>query len=181
MLKRSFDFVLSLIGLVLLSWFLLLVFIILILQFRCNGIFKQTRIGRYGKPFTIYKFRTMDPKTNQISLFSKFLRDSKIDELPQLANVLIGDMSFVGPRPDIVGYYDKLEGENRKILELRPGITSLASLKYKNEEAELAKHAEPLLHNDTVLFPDKVKMNLQYYYNRTFWNDIKIIFQTLRR
>ena len=181
MLKRTFDFVVALVGIVLLSWLLLLIFIILSLQLNGNAIFKQIRIGRFAKPFTIYKFRTMHRKTHKINAFSKFLRDSKIDELPQLINVIKGDMSLVGPRPDIPGYYDKLEGEARKILELRPGITSLASLKYRNEEQELATYPNPLQHNDEVLFPDKIKMNLAYYYNRSFWTDVKILFQTLRR
>ena len=171
---------LSFFGVLLLSWLLFIIYVVVLLQYQIDPIFKQKRVGRNAVLFTIYKFRTIDPKTNTISAFSKFLRNSKIDELPQLVNVVLGDMSFVGPRPDIPGYYDKLQGENRKILELRPGITSLASLKYRNEEQELAKHPNPLQYNDEVLFPDKVKMNLKYYYNRSFWTDVKILFQTLR-
>ncbi len=120
----------------------------------------------------------MDPLTGNISAFGKFLRKSKLDELPQLINVLKGDMSFVGPRPDIPGYYDKLEGEQRNVLNLKPGITSEASIKYKNEEAILKGQANPLKYNDEVIFPDKVKMNLDYYYKRTFFGDIKIILKT---
>jgi lipopolysaccharide/colanic/teichoic acid biosynthesis glycosyltransferase len=110
-----------------------------------------------------------------------FFRNSKLDELPQLWNVFLGDMSFVGPRPDIAGYYDVLEGENRKILELKPGLTSLASIKYANEDDILAHQENPLVYNDTILFPDKVKMNLAYFYNNSLLGDVKIILNTLFR
>jgi len=123
----------------------------------------------------------MDAKMHSISVFGKFLRKSKIDELPQLFNVLVGDMSFVGPRPDIPGYYDILTGEARKILELKPGLTSEASLKYYDEDSLLAQQEDPLLYNDTILFPDKVYMNLHYYYNRSFLGDLKIILKTIFR
>ena len=107
--------------------------------------------------------------------------ETKLDEIVELINVLKGDMSFVGPRPDVEGYADKLEGEDRKILELRPGITGPASLKYINEEEILAKVDNPQQYNDEVIFPDKVKINLDYYYNRSFWGDIKIILKTIFR
>ena len=109
------------------------------------------------------------------------MRQTKIDELPQLWNVLKADMSFVGPRPDIAVYYDVLEGESRKVLNLKPGITSEASIKYQNEEALLAQQENPLDYNDTVIFPDKARMNLDYYYNRSFFGDIGIIVKTLFR
>ena len=102
-----------------------------------------------------------------------------MDELPQFWNIIKGDMSFVGPRPDISGYYDKLEGENRKILELKPGLTSLASIKYANEEYLLKKQENPIGYNDKIIFPDKVKMNLEYYYSNSILNDIKIIWTTI--
>ena len=122
----------------------------------------------------------MHPNTNAISNWGSFLRKTKLDELPQLFNILKGDMSFVGPRPDISGYYDLLQGEERKILKLKPGLTSEASIKYKNEDQILAKQKEPLHYNDAVIFPDKVKMNLEYYRNRSFWGDLAIIFKTLQ-
>lgn len=109
------------------------------------------------------------------------MRKSKIDELPQLFNVLFGTMSLVGPRPDIPGYYDTLQGENRKILKLKPGITSEASIKYANEEVVLEQQPNPLQYNDEVIFPDKVKMNLEYYYKQSFWLDLKILFKTIFR
>ena len=116
---------------------------------------------------------------NRILPFGKWLRKTKLDEIVELVNVLKGEMSFVGPRPDVEGYADKLEGEDRKVLELRPGITGPASLKYINEEEILAKVDNPQQYNDEVIFPDKVNINLDYYYNRTFWGDIRIIFKTV--
>lgn len=121
----------------------------------------------------------MHPETNAISPFGAFLRQSKLDELPQLWNILKGEMSFVGPRPDIPGYYDRLEGEERKLLELKPGLTCEASIKYANEETVLAKHKDPLHYNDTIIFPDKVQMNMEYYYKRNFFKDIKILWKTI--
>lgn len=145
---------------------------------KSNGLFLQKRVGQYGKLFTIFKFKSMHPKTGEISKVGAFLRKYKIDELPQLVNILKGDMSFVGPRPDISGYYDVLEGESRKILELKPGLTSEASIKYANEEELLRLQEDPLQYNDNIIFPDKVKLNLEYYYHRTFFGDIRLIFKT---
>jgi len=119
--------------------------------------------------------------TGKVSRYGKMLRQYKLDELPQLFNILIGDMSFVGPRPDVEGYYDRLHGENRKILELKPGLCSWTSLKYIDEEELLQKQQNPLKYNDEIIFPDKVKMNLEYYYNQSFWEDIKILWATARR
>ena len=118
---------------------------------------------------------------NRILPFGKWLRRTKLDEIVELVNVLKGEMSLVGPRPDVKGYADKLEGENRKILELRPGITGPASLKYINEEEILAQVSNPQQYNDEIIFPDKVRINLDYYYNRTFWGDIRIIINTIFR
>jgi len=145
---------------------------------KASGFFIQSRIGRKGEKFNIIKLRTINPKSNQCSKTGKWLRESKWDELPQLINILKGEMSFVGPRPDIPGYYDALEGENRKILNLKPGITSEAAIKYANEEALLDKQENPKQFNDEVIFPDKIKMNLDYYHNQSFLLDIKIIWKT---
>ena len=154
-------------------------------------LFKQERIGQYGKKFYIYKIRTMKSgygnnndfvttaRDERITPFGKFLRKTKIDEIVELINVLKGEMSLVGPRPDVSGYADMLQGEDRKILELRPGITGTASLKYINEEELLAKVDNPQQYNDEIIYPDKVKINLEYYCNRTFWGDLLIIFKTL--
>ena len=176
--KRIFDLVFAIMGLFLLSWALILLWIIASIDTRSNGFFIQKRIGQYGKPFVIFKLKTIGPRTCHISAIGAFLRKTKLDECPQLWNVLIGDMSFVGPRPDVAGYYDELQGEEKKILELKPGITSLASVKYRNEENLLANQENPLKYNDEVIFPDKVKMNMEYYNNHSIIEDIKIIFKT---
>lgn len=151
---------------------------------RTNGVFTQDRIGQFGKKFKIYKLRTiqLNPNTEDVNIsrIGQILRNYKLDELPQLFNVLKGEMSIVGPRPDIAGYYDLLEGENRKILELKPGLTSRASLKYYDEDALLENQDSPLAYNDEVLFPDKVQLNLEYYYNQSFCSDLKIIVDTCK-
>ncbi len=180
-LKRFFDFFAAFLGLFLLAFPLLLFAALAAWDTKSNGFFRQQRIGQYGKPFWILKLRSMHKKTGEISSYGKFLRTSKIDELPQLVNVLMGDMSFVGPRPDVAGYYDTLEGEESKILDLKPGLTSEAGLKYYNEDALLAAQEKPLEYNDEVLFPDKVRLNLEYYYKRSFWGDLKIIWKTVFR
>ena len=152
--------------------------------------FLQERVGLNGKLFKIIKFRSMkeDHKNSltvtlendkRITRIGKKLRKYKIDEVPELINVLVGDMSFVGPRPDVPGYADLLKGNERNILKLRPGITSLASVKYSNEEQLLMVQKDPIAYNNDVIFPDKVKMNLNYYENNNIWIDIKIIFATL--
>jgi len=179
MLKRTFDILFSCIALLLVWWLLILLWILLCIDTNSNGFFIQERIGQYGKKFNIFKLKTFHPRTQKISKIGIFLRKSKLDELPQLFNVLAGEMSIVGPRPDIPGYYDKLKGEERKILELKPGITSLASIKYGNEEELLAKQSDPLHYNDEIIFPDKVKMNLEYYYKHSFLGDLKIIVKTI--
>lgn len=190
--KFIFDRVMALIGLLCL-WPVLLITAILIKIKMPGGpvIFKQQRVGRNGRLFTMYKFRSMTvghggssvsvAGESRITPLGAKLRKYKIDELPELWNVLIGDMSFVGPRPDVPGYADKLVGEDRLILKLRPGITGPASLKYANEEEILAKVDDPLKYNDEVIFPDKVRINLDYYYNHSFLGDIKLIFQTVFR
>ena len=192
-IKYLFDRIIALLGIIILSPFMLIIFIIHKIVMGEGGFFfKQERIGQYGKPFKIYKIRTMRIQNHnhnnnfvttadddRILPFGKFLRKTKLDEIVELINVLKGDMSLVGPRPDVAGYADKLTDEDRKILELRPGITGPASLKYINEEELLAKVDDPKKYNDEIIYPDKVKINLEYYYNRTFWGDIKIIFNTI--
>lgn len=179
MAKRFFDLLFSLVGLLFVACLLLVFWIVSSIDTRSNGVFVQERIGQGGKIFRIYKLKTMHPATGKISRLGSLLRQSKIDELPQLWNILKGDMSFVGFRPDVPGYYDLLEGEARKILELKPGLTSAASLKYKAEERLLAQQEDALNYNDTVIFPDKVRMNLEYYYHCSFWGDIGILWKTV--
>ena len=149
----------------------------------------QTRIGKDGKPFKICKFRTMhrDAKGDtittandpRITRMGHWLRHSKVDCLTELINVFIGQMSFVGPRPDVPGYADQLQEEDRRVLQLRPGITGPASIKYRNEEELLAQQDDPKWYNDNVIWPDKVRINLDYLNNWSFFGDIKLIFKTV--
>ena len=184
--KRIFDFIAASLGLALLSWLIFSVWIIATIDTRSNGFFSQKRVGRDGSLFTLIKIKTMK-KVNgidttvttkndiRITKIGSFFRRTKLDELPSLWNVLIGDMSLVGPRPDMPGYADKLTGYDREILKLRPGITGPATLKYANEENILQSVNNPTKYNDEVIFPDKVRINLEYLENWTFWLDIKII------
>jgi lipopolysaccharide/colanic/teichoic acid biosynthesis glycosyltransferase len=189
LIKRLFDIIISFIGLIILSPIFLIITILIKLFMSGPVLFRQKRIGRYGKPFMITKFRTMvidhSGKTvsikgeDRITSLGRYLRKCKLDELLELWNVLKGDMSFVGPRPDVPEYYDMLVGEERLILELRPGITSPASLKYSNEEELLASVPDPQKYNDEILWPDKVKLNMEYYYNRSFVGDVCLILKTI--
>ena len=153
-----------------------------------NPLFRQKRVGRDARLFTIYKFRTMQKGSTcsvavsndtHISRVGRFMRHCKLDELPELFNVLISDMSLVGPRPDVPGYADKLEGEARVILKMRPGITGPASLKYAREDDILAQVDDPQRYNDEVIYPDKVRINIEYYYNHSFIGDMKMILKSI--
>jgi lipopolysaccharide/colanic/teichoic acid biosynthesis glycosyltransferase len=189
-IKYVFDRTAAFFGLILLLPILIICSIIIAIKMP-NGpiIFKQKRVGQYGRLFTMYKFRTMKNNhhgssisiagENRITPIGAFLRKYKIDELPELWNVLIGDMSLVGPRPDVPGYADVLEGKNREILKLKPGITGPASLKYRNEEDILAQQDNPQKYNDEVIYPDKVRINLEYLHQWSFWNDLVIIYKTI--
>lgn len=181
MTKRLFDIVFSLLLFFFLGSIIILFWLMAAFDTKSNGFFLQERIGQYGKRFTIIKLRTFHTKTGKVSVLGQFLRKYKIDELPQLWHILIGEMSFVGPRPDVPGYYDQLEGEHRKILLLKPGLTCEASIKYFDEETLLAHQENPLDYNDKVIFPDKVALNLAYYYNHSFVGDLQILWKTVFR
>lgn len=188
--KWIFDRVVALMGLLFL-WPVLIIVAILIKVKMPGGpaIFKQKRVGLNGELFTMYKFRSMTVSHGgssvsvageaRITPLGAKLRKYKLDELPELWNVFIGDMSFVGPRPDVPGYADKLEGEDRLVLKLRPGITGPATLKYRNEEELLACVEDPVWYNDNVIYPDKVKINLDYYRNHSLFGDLKLIIETV--
>jgi len=189
-LKYVFDRLMALVGLLVL-WPVLLVVAILIKVKMPGGpvIFRQKRVGRNGRLFTMYKFRSMTvghggssvsvAGESRITPLGAKLRHYKLDELPELWNVLIGDMSFVGPRPDVPGYADQLKGSDREVLKLRPGITGPASLKYRDEEDLLAGKDNPQKYNDEVIFPDKVRINLYYLHHYSFLKDIEMIFCTV--
>jgi lipopolysaccharide/colanic/teichoic acid biosynthesis glycosyltransferase len=189
--KRAFDLILSVMGLFLTWWLILIAWMVATLDTRQNGFFVQKRIGRLGRLFTVIKIRTMrniagiettvtmrdDPR---ITAIGKLLRKTKIDELPQLINVLLGHMSFVGPRPDVPGFADKLKGEERLLLTIRPGITGPATIKYRNEEDILQLQDNPEAYNRDVIYPDKVQINLAYIRNWNLAEDIKYIFATIK-
>jgi lipopolysaccharide/colanic/teichoic acid biosynthesis glycosyltransferase len=189
-LKFIFDRLVALIGLLFL-WPLLIILAILIKVKMPGGpaFFTQKRVGQHGRLFTMHKFRSMavshdDSSVSvageaRITSFGATLRRYKLDELPELWDVLIGNMSFVGPRPDVPGYADMLTGDDRRMLELRPGITGPASLKYRDEEELLAKVDNPIEYNDKVIFPDKVRINLYYLDHYSFWKDIQMIIYTV--
>lgn len=189
-IKYIFDRIVSFIGLLCL-WPVLIVVAILIKIKMPGGpaLFTQKRVGRHGKLFTMHKFRSMTVSHSgssvsvageaRITPLGAILRRYKLDELPELWDVLIGNMSFVGPRPDVPGYADQLKGEDRRVLELRPGITGPASLKYRDEEELLAKVENPIDYNDTVIYPDKVRINLYYLDHYSFIKDIQMIFCTV--
>lgn len=188
-MKRIFDIIASLLGLLIVLPILGIVALSIKIVMGDPVIFRQNRSGREGKLFTIYKFRTMTFNHNgnsitvkgeqRITPLGEFLRKYKLDELPELWNILKGDMSFVGPRPDVPEYMIKLVGEERLILKLRPGITSPASIKYYNEEAILASSSEPLKYYNEVIWPEKVRLNLEYFKSRSFFGDIIIIMKTI--
>jgi len=196
--KWLFDRFVALIGLVVLSPVLLVVAVLVAVKTPGGPvIFSQKRVGKDGKLFTIRKFRTMTANhggssvsvagESRITSLGAKLRHYKLDELPELWNVLKGDMSFVGPRPDVPGYADQLKGEDREVLKLRPGITGPATLKYRDEEDLLARvvkegidgYTDPVKYNDEVIFPDKVRLNRFYLNHYSFWSDIKMLFATV--
>jgi lipopolysaccharide/colanic/teichoic acid biosynthesis glycosyltransferase len=191
-MKRIFDFTFAFIGLIAFSWLICVMWVLAALETKRSGFFLQERVGQNGVLFRIYKVRTMCDVENvnttittmhdsRITKVGRYMRKWKLDELPSLWNVLCGEMSFVGPRPDVPGYADRLKGHDRDILKLRPGITGPASLKYANEEEILAAVQDPIGYNNEVIFPDKVKINLEYYYHHTFLGDIKLIIRTIMR
>lgn len=187
MTKWIFDRVVSFVAIIILLPIYLIIAIILLITNGRPVFFRQERIGQWGEKFIMVKFRTMvGEEENSVSVLDssritkvgKFLRRTKLDELPELWNILIGDMSFVGPRPDVPGYADQLVGDDRVILKLKPGLTGVASLKYRNEDEILSQQANPQEYNDTVIWPDKVRLNKIYYQKQTLWLDLKIILFT---
>ncbi|MBO7491299.1 MAG: sugar transferase [Bacteroidales bacterium] len=189
-LKHIFDRIISFIGLICFSP--LLFILAILIKVRMPGgpvLFTQKRVGKNGRLFNIYKFRTMVVNhggssvsvagETRITPLGATLRKYKLDELPELWNVFIGNMSFVGPRPDVPGYADQLKGDDLEVLQLLPGITGPASLKYRNEEELLATVEDPQRYNDEVIFPDKVRINRYYLHHYSFWMDIKIILATV--
>ena len=203
-LKRLVDIVASFCSLLLIWWVYPIVAILIKIKMPGGpAFFCQKRVGKDGKLFTCHKFRTMLVKHNgssvsvagdsRITPFGAKLRHYKIDELPELWDVLIGNMSFVCPRPDVPGYADQLQGDDRKVLKLRPGITGPATLKYRLEDEMISEYVASrqaagdsrpaqdiaVEYNDTIIYPDKVRLNKYYYEHYSFWKDIEMILATV--
>lgn len=188
MLKRLFDLFFSFIGILIFLVPILILIVFSTISTGKFGLYTQLRVGKHAQTFTMFKIRTMKGIDNglfitlkddkRITPLGKFLRKFKLDELPQLFNVLMGNMSLVGPRPDVVGYADKLVGDDRIILNVKPGITGPATLKFKNEEDLLAKQSDPLQYNDEVIWKEKIKINKNYIKNWTLKGDLKFILRT---
>ncbi len=188
--KRIFDTALAVVLLLALFWLLGILIAAARLDTGRSGLFRQQRLGLWGEPFTLLKIRSMRPdariRTNvtttddpRITRFGSFLRRTKLDELPQLINIVRGEMSFVGPRPDVPEAYDGLAGTDRRIFTISPGITGPASVAFRREEEDLAKTDDPEAYNREVIFPEKVRINLAYIDGYGFWNDIRILLQTI--
>lgn len=193
-IKQWTDTFLGAWGLVFFAPLLFIVALVIKLTSKGPIFYIAPRVGQYGKLFNLYKFRTMFVGADKekegsvtvdgdrrITPIGRILRKTKIDELPSLLNVLKGEMSFVGPRPDVSGYADRLTGEDRKVLNLKPGITGPATLKYANEEDVLARVCDPIAYNNEVIFPDKVRININYFENISLMQDLKLIISTVFR
>lgn len=188
-IKRVFDLVVSILLLLVFFWLIVFLSIISFFDTKASGIFSQSRIGQYGKPFTMFKIRTMRKTKNistittsndeRITYLGRFFRRYKLDEIPQLINVVLGDMSLVGPRPDVSGYADKLVGKDRIILTVKPGITGIATIYFRNEEKILSAQEFPHKYNKNVIWPKKIELNKKYVEEYSFLNDIRCIVKTL--
>lgn len=188
--KRTFDIVLAMLGLILCGWLMLIAALLATIDTRQNGFFTQTRVGQDGRLFRTIKIRTMRKVTGvtttvtsacdpRITRLGRFFRRTKLDELPQLINVLLGQMSFVGPRPDVPGFADQLSGADRVILAIRPGITGPATLAFRHEEQLLAAQADPERYNREVIYPEKVRLNRVYVENYSLRKDLTYLMQTV--
>lgn len=192
-MKRLFDIISSAIGLFFLSPIFLLLAIWIKLDSKGPVFYRQVRVGRNGKDFKIYKFRSMRQGSDKKGLITVggrdprvtrsgyYIRKYKLDELPQLINVFIGDMSVVGPRPEVRKYVNLYTEEQLKVLSIKPGITDVASIKYSNENELLEKADDPDKMYIEVIMPDKLKYNLEYIKNKSFLYDIKLTFLTFKK
>lgn len=191
-MKRLFDIVVSGLGLICLSPLFAAVAVCIKLDSKGPVFYRQERVGRYNRDFRLYKFRSMRPDSDKLGLITVggrdprvtrsgyYIRKYKLDELPQLINVFLGDMSLVGPRPEVRKYVDMYTPEQLKVLSVRPGITSLASIRYRNENDILAESDNPDKCYIEKIMPDKLSIDLEYVGKANLWNDIKLIFSTFR-
>jgi len=192
-MKRIFDIIFSMGGIIILSPFFILFWVLIKLESKGNPVFVQKRVGKNNEDFNLFKFRTMFPDSEKkgsitiggrdprITKVGYYLRKFKIDELPQLFNVFIGDMSFVGPRPEVRKYVAMYSNQQLEVLSVKPGITDYASIKYFNENEILGRSKNPDEDYIQIIMPEKLKLNLDYIQDRNFLKDIQIIFMTLLR
>ena len=193
MLKRGFDVVSSLIGIILLLPFLLILWICIQLESSGGGFYRQIRVGKNGKDFRLWKFRTMQTgadkkglltiggRDSRVTRIGYYLRKYKLDELPQLINVLVGDMSIVGPRPEVRKYVNLYTSDQLRVLSVKPGITDYASIEYSNENELLAKSENPERTYIEEVLPAKLELNQKYLNDQGFFIDLRIIFQTIKK
>lgn len=191
-MKRLFDILASGLGLIVLSPLFAVLAVWIKTDSKGPVFYRQTRVGRDNKDFRLYKFRSMRPDSDKLGLITVgghdprvtrsgyYIRKYKLDEFPQLINVFVGDMSLVGPRPEVRKYVDLYTPEQMRVLSVRPGITSLASIRYRNENEILAQAVDPDRCYIEQVMPDKLAIDLEYVNRATFWNDIKLIFSTFR-
>lgn len=192
-MKRLFDIIFSFLGLLFLFPLLLLISLMIVITSKGGVFYRQVRVGKNNKDFRIFKFRTMHVNADKLGLLTVggrdprvtkigyYLRKYKLDELPQLINVLKGDMSFVGPRPEVRKYVDLYTEEQRKVLMVKPGITDLASIEFRNENEILSKQEKPEKYYIEVVMPEKLRLNLMYLENKTLVGDVKIIINTIAK
>lgn len=192
MFKRIFDFIIATIGLIFLAPLFILVIILIKIDSKGPAIYKQLRVGRFNLDFKILKFRTMYITSDKLGLITVgardprvtrlgyFLRKYKLDELPQLINIILGDMSFIGPRPEVRFYVSLYTEEQKKVLNVRPGITDLASIEYRNENELLSDQEDPNYYYINVIMPKKLKINLDYLKQRSFLKDFMVILKTIK-
>lgn len=190
-MKRIFDIFFALLGIVFLTPFFLIISFLIIFDSKGGIFYRQERVGLHGKFFKVFKFRTMRPdsfskgaltvgsKDPRITNIGYYLRKYKLDELPQLFNVLFGDMSFVGPRPEVKKYTDLYNSEQKNVLSVRPGITDYASIKFRNENDLLSETDDPEKLYIDVIMPEKLKLNMEYIQDNSVNKDIKIILDTI--
>ena len=191
-MKRLFDIIASGCGLLVLSPVFIIVALWIKIDSKGPVFFRQVRVGRYNKDFRIFKFRSMrvgSDKGSQVTIGGRdprvtrsgyFIRKFKIDELPQLINVFIGDMSLVGPRPEVRHYVDYWTSQQMRVLDVRPGITDPASIRFRNENELLEKAEDPERYYIDVIMQEKIELYLEYVEKSSFWYDIKLIFQTFK-
>lgn len=186
-IKRAFDLSLACVVVIIgIPIWLLLLMISAVLTLSWP-LFAQKRIGKHGKVFRIYKLRTL--KGSEIQSFPpmsksstlEWIREKRLDEFPQLFQIILNQMSWVGPRPDLPGYADRLTGADRELLKYKPGLTGPATLVYRNENELLLKQSQPLKYNDEILWPDKVQINLKFYRNYSFWSEFAILMKSLTK